>query len=122
MRQIATFAAVVLSVLAAEVYPSSAQSPYDYPWCSRQLGFGGPTSCYFASYQQCLTTVRGIGGYCYQIQLTGVQLGAVVNTPASATTIGHQHRAAAGAPWEIGTAADGAVPEDHPNRSGSLRF
>ena len=66
MRQIAIFAAFVLSALAAKVLPSSAQSPYDYPWCSRQLGFGGPTSCYFASYQQCLTTVRGIGGYCYQ--------------------------------------------------------
>jgi len=67
MRQIAIFAAVVISVLAGEVLPSSAQSPYDYPWCSRQLGFGGgPTSCYFTSYQQCLTTIHGIGGYCYQ--------------------------------------------------------
>ncbi len=66
MRPIAIFAAVVLSVLAAEVLPTVAQSPYDYPWCSRQLGLGGPTSCYFTSYQQCLTTIRGIGGYCYQ--------------------------------------------------------
>jgi hypothetical protein len=51
-------------------------------------------------------------GIATKIQLTGVQLGAVVKTPASATAIGHQHRAAAGAPWEIGTAADGAAPED----------
>jgi hypothetical protein len=67
MRQIAIFAAVVISVLGTEVMPSSAQSPYDYPWCSREYKFGGgATSCYFTSYQQCLTTIRGIGGYCYQ--------------------------------------------------------
>src|SRR5215470_7784349 len=24
------------------------------------------TSCYFTSYQQCMTTISGIGGYCYQ--------------------------------------------------------
>jgi hypothetical protein len=86
MRRIAIFAAVVLSVLAGEALPSSAQSPYDYPWCSRQLGFGGgPTSCYFTSYQQCLTTIRGIGGYCFiasKIRLTGAQLGAAVSTSA----------------------------------------
>jgi hypothetical protein len=24
------------------------------------------TSCYFTSYQQCRTTVSGVGGFCYQ--------------------------------------------------------
>jgi hypothetical protein len=46
---------------------ASAQSAYSYPWCSRQATKdGGTTSCYFTSYQQCMTTVSGIGGYCYQ--------------------------------------------------------
>jgi hypothetical protein len=46
---------------------ASAQSPYSYPWCSRQLVKDGTTtSCYFTSYQQCMTTISGIGGYCYQ--------------------------------------------------------
>jgi hypothetical protein len=46
---------------------ASAQSPYSYPWCSRQnMKDGGTTSCYFTSYQQCMTTVSGIGGYCYE--------------------------------------------------------
>jgi len=27
---------------------------------------GSTTSCYFSSYQQCMTTISGIGGYCYQ--------------------------------------------------------
>jgi hypothetical protein len=46
---------------------ASAQSPYSYPWCSRQAAKeGAATSCYFSSYQQCMTTISGIGGYCYQ--------------------------------------------------------
>jgi hypothetical protein len=46
---------------------ASAQSPYSYPWCSKQLVRDGfTTSCYFTSYQQCMTTISGIGGYCYQ--------------------------------------------------------
>jgi hypothetical protein len=46
---------------------ASAQSPTSYPWCSRQNARGSAaTSCYFTSYQQCMTTISGIGGYCYQ--------------------------------------------------------
>jgi hypothetical protein len=46
---------------------ASAQSPYSYPWCSRQPSAqSDATSCYFTSYQQCRTTILGIGGYCYQ--------------------------------------------------------
>jgi hypothetical protein len=47
---------------------ASAQSPYSYPWCSRQVSGkeGSTTSCYFTSYQQCMTTISGIGGWCYQ--------------------------------------------------------
>jgi hypothetical protein len=47
---------------------ASAQSPYSYPWCSRQVTGreGSATSCYFTSYQQCMTTISGIGGYCHQ--------------------------------------------------------
>jgi hypothetical protein len=45
---------------------ASAQSPYSYPWCARLYKENAPTSCYFTSYQQCMTTISGIGGYCYQ--------------------------------------------------------
>jgi hypothetical protein len=46
---------------------ASAQSPYSYPWCSRQTaGRGDTTTCYFTSYRQCMTTISGIGGWCYQ--------------------------------------------------------
>jgi Protein of unknown function (DUF3551) len=45
---------------------ASAQSPYSYPWCSRQTaGKSDTTTCYFTSYAQCMTTISGIGGWCY---------------------------------------------------------
>jgi uncharacterized protein DUF3551 len=53
--------------LIAATMSASAQSPYSYPWCSRQVTKdGSTTSCYFTSYQQCMTTISGIGGWCYQ--------------------------------------------------------
>ena len=37
----------------------------DYPWCAI-YDFGGDsaTNCGFDSFEQCLATVRGIGGFC----------------------------------------------------------
>jgi hypothetical protein len=58
---------LVYAALMGATELASAQSPYSYPWCARQGGRqGGTTSCYFTSYQQCMTTISGIGGYCYQ--------------------------------------------------------
>jgi hypothetical protein len=58
---------LVSAALMGATASASAQSPYSYPWCSRQLVRDGfTTSCYFTSYQQCMTTISGIGGYCYQ--------------------------------------------------------
>jgi hypothetical protein len=62
------FALALASVaFIAVTAPASAQSPYSYPWCSRQTaGKSDTTSCYFTSYAQCMTTISGIGGWCYQ--------------------------------------------------------
>jgi Protein of unknown function (DUF3551) len=58
---------LVFAALTGATASASAQSPYSYPWCSRQTaGKGDTTSCYFTSYQQCMTTISGIGGWCYQ--------------------------------------------------------
>jgi len=43
---------------------SRAQSAYDYPWCAVYTNRSGATACYYSSYQQCMATMRGIGGYC----------------------------------------------------------
>jgi Protein of unknown function (DUF3551) len=59
---------IVSAALIGMTWLASAQSPYSYPWCSRQVTGreGSATSCYFTSYQQCMTTILGIGGWCYQ--------------------------------------------------------
>jgi len=36
----------------------------DYPWCAFYTGPFSATNCGFDTYQQCLATVSGIGGYC----------------------------------------------------------
>jgi Protein of unknown function (DUF3551) len=59
--------ALVLAAITAVIVPASAQSPYSYPWCSRQTaGKSDTTTCYFTSYAQCMTTISGIGGWCYE--------------------------------------------------------
>jgi Protein of unknown function (DUF3551) len=59
-------ASMVLGCAAplAGISGSFAQSAYDYPWCAIYTKTSGATSCYFASFQQCLATMRGIGGTC----------------------------------------------------------
>jgi hypothetical protein len=36
----------------------------DYPWCAYYTGSFGGTNCGFTTFQQCLDTVSGIGGFC----------------------------------------------------------
>jgi hypothetical protein len=59
-------AALVLgAAVAGAPQTASAQSPYSYPWCAKLYVRGTPTSCYYASREQCMATVSGVGGYCY---------------------------------------------------------
>jgi hypothetical protein len=50
---------VLAAALLGEIQAASAQS------CASFRSIGA-TSCYFTSYQQCMTTLSGIGGYCYE--------------------------------------------------------
>jgi hypothetical protein len=44
--------ALVSVALMGVTAPASAQSPYSYPWCSRQsAGKSDTTTCYFTSYR-----------------------------------------------------------------------
>lgn len=58
----ALIAAVTLTPAAAQAPPF----PYDpYPWCAVYGGRGGGgTNCGFLTWQQCMATVSGIGGFC----------------------------------------------------------
>ena len=55
--------------LVAVVAPGErrAQSPYSYSWCSLGGKRGSNAlSCYYTSWEQCRTTMSGIGGNCVQ--------------------------------------------------------
>lgn len=47
---------------AVTVAPGQAQAE-DYPWCAIYAK-DGDTHCFFTSYEQCMATVSGIGGFC----------------------------------------------------------
>jgi hypothetical protein len=36
----------------------------NYPWCAQYGIRGGPRNCGFVTYQQCMATISGLGGYC----------------------------------------------------------
>jgi hypothetical protein len=57
MRMIVLAAAVVALSL------TGTDALADGPWCARYTN-GGGNNCGFYSYEQCLATVTGIGGYC----------------------------------------------------------
>jgi hypothetical protein len=52
----------VLFIAAAIGTPAQAQ---DRPWCAYYSGhFGGASNCGFSTYEQCLATISGVGGWC----------------------------------------------------------
>ena len=63
MRQI-FFALATLSA-AAVLAPTPSQA-VEYPWCAQYGGPGGEggRNCGFYTFEQCLATVSGVGGFC----------------------------------------------------------
>jgi hypothetical protein len=58
-------ALALAAAVAGAPQNASAQSPYSYPFCAKLYTRGTPTSCYYASREQCMATVSGVGGYCF---------------------------------------------------------
>lgn len=59
MRRIAISAVLAMPLLLGAFAPAAAR---EYPWCAR---YDWSTyNCGFVSFQQCLATIRGIGGRC----------------------------------------------------------
>ncbi len=57
-------ALAALAALTAFAAPS-AQAEVEYPWCALYGRYGTQaTNCGFSTYQQCLATISGVGGYC----------------------------------------------------------
>jgi hypothetical protein len=69
--------AFVLSVASLMQSPASAL-PYDpYPWCAQYSGrSGGASNCGFSTWNQCMATVSGIGGFCVPNQFYNPRRGS----------------------------------------------
>lgn len=61
MRTSFAVAVAVPVVLLMHMDTAAAQN---YPWCAQYGLRGGARNCGFVTYQQCMATVSGIGGYC----------------------------------------------------------
>jgi hypothetical protein len=58
---------LIAAVLFGENLAASAQSEDSYPWCGIYYRDGGGTPrCYFATREQCMASISGIGGLCVQ--------------------------------------------------------
>jgi hypothetical protein len=57
---------LMMAVLLGGIQTSGAQSAVSaYPWCAIYGNrSNNARSCYFASWDQCMTTLSGIGGLC----------------------------------------------------------
>ena len=61
-RQIRLVAITVLAAAAAGfAAPAQAQN---YPWCLQSSAYEGGENCGFTTYDQCMATRGGIGGFC----------------------------------------------------------
>jgi len=58
----ALFVAVAIAAMGALARPAAA---IEYPWCAQYSGSGGGArNCGFVSSEQCMETIRGMGGFC----------------------------------------------------------
>jgi len=56
---------IIVGAFAAFVWIEKPAEARDYPWCAYyNFQHGGATNCGWVTFEQCLATVRGIGGSC----------------------------------------------------------
>jgi Protein of unknown function (DUF3551) len=73
--RLSPFLLAVLGVVAAA--PAEA---IEYPWCAN-FADGAGTNCGFTTYEQCMLTARGSGGYCAENTFYNPPAGAVRPRP-----------------------------------------
>jgi Protein of unknown function (DUF3551) len=75
---------LIAAALLGEMKAALAQSPTSYPWCAKSYKMDtSAISCYFTSREQCMTTLSGIGGYCFQSLYYHSALGKTAVQPRS---------------------------------------
>jgi hypothetical protein len=61
--RVARLAAATILVTAAAGFAVPAQAQ-DYPWCLQSSAYEGGENCGFSTYDQCMASRLGIGGFC----------------------------------------------------------
>jgi hypothetical protein len=59
-----TFATLAFTTVLT-IQPHAANAAPRWPWCSQYFSRSTSHACAFRTWQQCMDTVQGIGGYCY---------------------------------------------------------
>jgi hypothetical protein len=59
------FGVLAVALMAATLTPEPGEAAPYWPWCSRYSTRSNIESCAFISWEQCMQTVSGIGGWCY---------------------------------------------------------
>jgi len=83
-------AILVAAVLATiEFMPRPGAAAIYYPWCAQYYNLSSSRSCAFVTRDQCMASLGGIGGYCYDNpKPRSVYQGSAVPPPSA-----QQHRA-----------------------------
>jgi hypothetical protein len=57
---------LILGILGSVCAFGGVAEAQNYPWCAEYSGgeMGGGTNCGFSTYEQCMATISGIGGFC----------------------------------------------------------
>jgi hypothetical protein len=84
-------AAVTAATQFAETPTASAQSA-SYPFCAVYASKGGTPMCYFATREQCLADISGVGGQCVENSSYRASAAAAA-TPRRQGGGGRAHRA-----------------------------
>jgi hypothetical protein len=57
---------IIVSTVSAAILFGTLAKAQNYPWCAHYDKGDDSLNCGFVSFEQCMVTVRGIGGFCMQ--------------------------------------------------------
>jgi uncharacterized protein DUF3551 len=66
MQKLALAFFILVAIASLPTLSTPVRAAIEYPWCAQYggRGDGGGKNCGFVSYEQCMETSRGMGGFC----------------------------------------------------------